>query len=120
DDVPGVPDWRSPEFADDGLLGGPGRAGVLTQALDLVERLRVRRAGQGRRRPGAELRSVLQDEGSHLAPVREGRRGAVRWRRLVVARLRARREWLRDDGGTVISAQLQDLCRDGVADLDAV
>src|SRR6266550_6844411 len=27
DDVPGVPDWWSPEFADDGLVGGPRRAG---------------------------------------------------------------------------------------------
>ena len=44
DDVPGIPDGWAPEFADDGLLGRPRRAGVLTQALDLVERLRVRHA----------------------------------------------------------------------------
>src|SRR4029077_20118218 len=120
DDVPGVPDRRGPEFADGGLLGRPRRAGVLTQALDLVQRLRVRGAGQRRRRLGAKLRCALQDEWPHVAPVGKGGGREVRRRRPGVGGLggRSERSWHR--GGTVVRGNLQNSCRDGIADLDAV
>src|SRR5205085_12295504 len=53
--IPGVPDRPSPKLSYHGLFRRAHRAGVLTQALDLVEGLRVRLAGQRVGWPRAEL-----------------------------------------------------------------
>ena len=57
--IPRVPDRPRPELADHRLFGRARRAGVLTQALHLVQGLRIRLAGHRGGRPGAELRPII-------------------------------------------------------------
>ena len=88
--IPGVPDRRPPELPDHGLVRSPRRAGFLTQALHLVQSLRVSLAGQRGRWTGAELRRVVQHKGSYVTPVGENRCSELRRRETVVARLVSR------------------------------
>ena len=118
--IPGVPDRPPPELRDHGLVRRPRRAGVLTQALQLVQGLRVRLAGHCGRWPGAELRRVVQHKGGHVPPVGENGWRELRRRELVVARLVARHEGLGRDGGTVSGAQGDQARGDGLADLDSL
>src|SRR5690242_8574347 len=63
--VPGVPDGRrGPELRRRRLVDGAGRADVLAQALDLVQRLGVGGAGDRRGRRGTELPAAAEHEWS--------------------------------------------------------
>ena len=115
--IPGVPDRPCPELADHGLLRRPRRAGVLTQALDLVDGLRIRLAGQCGGRSRAELRRVVQHKGGHVPPVGENGCRELRRRELVIARLVARHEGWRRGGGTVSGAHGEQARGDSLADL---
>ena len=118
--IPGVPDRPRPELCDHGLVRRPRRAGVLTQALHLVQGLRVSLAGQRRRRLRAELRRVVQHKGGHVTPVGENGCRELRRCGLVVAWLVARHKGLGRGGGTVIGADGDQARGDGLADLDSL
>jgi len=118
--IPGVPDRSRPELSDHGLVRRPRRAGVLTQALHLVQGLRVSLAGQCGGRPRAELRRVVQHKGGHVTPVGENGCREQRRRGPVIAWLVARHERLGRGGGTVIGADGDQARGDGLADLDSL
>ena len=102
--IPEVPGRPRPELCDHCLFSRPRCAGVLTQALHLVESLCSCLAGHRRRRPGAELRRVVQHKGGHATPVGENGCHELRRRELVVARLVARHKGWRRGSGTVNGA----------------
>ncbi len=118
--IPGVPDRPRPELCDHRLVRRPRRTGVLTQALHLVQRLRISLAGQRRRWIRAELRRVVQHKGGHVTPVGENGCRELRRRGPVIALLVARQEGLGRGGGTVIGADGYQARGDGLADLDSL
>ncbi len=118
--IPGIPDRPTPELCDHGLVRRPRRAGVLTQALHLVQGLRVSLAVQRGRRSGAELRRVVQHKGGHITPGGEHRSGEPGRRELIVARLGARHKGRRRGIGTISGADGEQARGGGLADLDAL
>ena len=92
----------------------------MTQALHLVDGLGVRLAGQRRRRPGAELRCIVQHKGGHVPPGGENGCHEIRRRELVVAWLVARHEGGRRGSGPVSGAHGEQARGNGLADLDAL
>ncbi|MFL5704561.1 MAG: hypothetical protein ACJ8AG_17235, partial [Ktedonobacteraceae bacterium] len=92
----------------------------MTQALHLVQGLRVSLAVQRGRWSRAELRRVVQYKGSHVTPGGENGCREVRRRGLVVARLAAWHKGRQRGSGTVIGADGDQACGDGVADLDSL
>src|SRR4029077_3470331 len=102
--VPRVPDGPGPELGGHRLVSRPRGAGVLAEALDLVERVRVSRAGQRRLRLRPKLLRVVEDEGFDVRPAGEDRRSEAWRNRPEVAGLVSGNEWLRDGGGAVTRA----------------
>ena len=120
DFIPGVPDRPPPELCDHGLVRRPRRAGVLSQALHLVQGLHVSLASQRRIRNRAELSHVVQHKGGHVTPVGENGCRELRRRGQVIAWLVARHKGLGCGGGTVIGAHGDQTRGDRLSDLDAL
>ncbi len=118
--VPCVPDRPGPKLGGDGFISRPRRAGVLTEALDLVELARVRIAGYRSLRLRAKLVGGVKDKGCDLGPTREDWRGKA-WRNWAeITRVVAGNEGRRGSCGSVVRASGQKPRGDVASDLDPV
>src|ERR1700747_1711471 len=103
--VPKVLNIAVPEFANLCLIRSASGAIDESKALHLVEHIGVLLAGERRRRGGAKLIGLLQNERSHLWPLAKIRRGEIQRRQLIIPGLFARNKRRRSDPRAIIRAR---------------